>query len=158
MQHAIKLTFLISPFFHCHSSQFEEKFEEINGVDVAPKFPSSPEFNKHQSTVVPEDKGKDIEVQGQDGHGPSSDFTNSQDFVSGIMKIVPSDVAVSIASVCEIFVLRICREHIYCKYWHLSKSSQINCCKHEVFIIVSDLRNKSRSLGAHLKLCFPFAE
>ncbi|XP_027346431.1 transcription factor E2FB-like [Abrus precatorius] len=75
-------------------SQFEEKFEEINGVDVAPKFPSSPELNKHQSTVVPEDRGKDIEVQGQeDGHGSSSDFTTSQDFVSGIMKIVPSDVA-----------------------------------------------------------------
>ncbi|KAJ1440743.1 Winged helix-like DNA-binding domain superfamily [Sesbania bispinosa] len=74
-------------------SQFEEKFEEINGVDVAPKFPSSPEFHKHQSTVVPEDRGKDTEVQEQDVHGPSSDFTSSQDFVSGIMKIVPSDVA-----------------------------------------------------------------
>ncbi|TKY67032.1 Transcription factor E2FB [Spatholobus suberectus] len=74
-------------------SQFEEKFEEINGVDVAPKLPSSPDVNKHQSTVVPEDRGKDIEVQEQEVHGPSSDFTNSQDFVSGIMKIVPSDVA-----------------------------------------------------------------
>ncbi|XP_061373074.1 transcription factor E2FB-like [Gastrolobium bilobum] len=74
-------------------SQFEEKFEEINGVDVAPKFPPSPELNKHQSAVAPEDTGKDIEVHGQDGHGPSSDFTSSQDFVSGIMKIVPSDVA-----------------------------------------------------------------
>ncbi|XP_012572831.1 transcription factor E2FB isoform X2 [Cicer arietinum] len=74
-------------------SQFEEKFEEINGVDVAPKFPSSPEVDKQQSTLVPEDKGKEVEVQGQDGEGPSSDFTNSHDFVSGIMKIVPSDVA-----------------------------------------------------------------
>ncbi|KAL5169661.1 Transcription factor E2FB [Glycine soja] len=74
-------------------SQFEEKFEEINGVDVAPKLPSSPDGTKHQSTVVPEDRGKDIEVQGQEAPGPSSDFTTSQDFVSGIMKIVPSDVA-----------------------------------------------------------------
>ncbi|WJX50006.1 hypothetical protein P8452_36371 [Trifolium repens] len=75
-------------------SQFEEKFEEINGVDVAPKIPSSLEVNMHLSTtVVPEDKGKEIEVQAQDGEGPSSDPTNSHDFVSGIMKIVPSDVA-----------------------------------------------------------------
>ncbi|KAK8464008.1 hypothetical protein PHAVU_011G097700 [Phaseolus vulgaris] len=74
-------------------SQFEEKFEDINGVDVAPKLPSSPDVNKHQSTVVPEDRGKGIDVQGPDFHGPSSEFTTSQDFVSGIMKIVPSDVA-----------------------------------------------------------------
>ncbi|CAL0333955.1 unnamed protein product [Lupinus luteus] len=81
-------------------SQFEEKFEEINGVDAAPNISSSPEFNRQESTVVSEDRGKgiaedrgkEIEVQGQDGHGPSSDFTTAQDFVSGIMKIVPSDV------------------------------------------------------------------
>lgn len=77
-------------------SQFEEKFEEIHGVDVASKFPPSPEVNKvnkDPSTVVPEDKGKEIEVQRQDGEGPSTDLTNNHDFVSGIMKIVPSDVA-----------------------------------------------------------------
>ncbi|KAE9593110.1 putative transcription factor E2F-DP family [Lupinus albus] len=76
------------------------QFEEINGVNAAPNIPSSPEFNTQQSTVVSEDRGKgiaecrgkEIEVQGQDGHGPSSDFTTAQDFVSGIMKIVPSDV------------------------------------------------------------------
>ncbi|KAE9616772.1 hypothetical protein Lal_00034803 [Lupinus albus] len=81
-------------------SQFEEKFEEINGVEVAPKFPPTPELSKQQSTLVTEDRGKGIaedrgkgiEVQGQDEHGPSSDFTIAQDFVSGIMKIVPSDV------------------------------------------------------------------
>ncbi|XP_022634279.1 transcription factor E2FB-like isoform X1 [Vigna radiata var. radiata] len=73
-------------------SQFEEKFEDINGVDIAPKLPSSPDVNKHQSTVVPEDRGKGVDVQGPDV-GPSSEFTTSQDFVSGIMKIVPSDVA-----------------------------------------------------------------
>ncbi|XP_019448862.1 PREDICTED: transcription factor E2FB-like [Lupinus angustifolius] len=81
-------------------SQFEEKFEEINGVEVAPKFPPTPEFSKQQPILVTndrgkgiaEDRGKGIEVQGQDEHGPSSDFTIAQDFVSGIMKIVPSDV------------------------------------------------------------------
>jgi hypothetical protein len=58
--------------------------------------------------VVPEDKGKEIEVQRQDGEGPSTDLTNNHDFVSGIMKIVPSDVAVSITSVRGIFVFCIC--------------------------------------------------
>ncbi|XP_019413423.1 PREDICTED: transcription factor E2FB-like [Lupinus angustifolius] len=72
-------------------SQFEEKFEEVN-VDIAPKFPSTLELNNQQSTVAAEDRGKGTEVQGQDGHDPSSDFTTAQDFVSGIMKIVPSDV------------------------------------------------------------------
>ncbi|KAE9620620.1 hypothetical protein Lal_00019020 [Lupinus albus] len=72
-------------------SQFEEKFEEVN-VDIAPKFPSTPEFNKQQPTVAAEDRGKGIEVQEQDCHDPSSDFTTAQDFMSGIMKIVPSDV------------------------------------------------------------------
>lgn len=95
----IKIDIPDLPFSLCHSSQFEEKFEEINGVDVAPKFQSNPEFNNQQSAVVSEERGKDIEVHEQDGHGPSSDFTTSQDFVSGIMKIVPSDVDVSITRV-----------------------------------------------------------
>ncbi|XP_061376266.1 transcription factor E2FB-like [Gastrolobium bilobum] len=71
-------------------SQFAEKFEEIKGVDVTPNLPSSPEFNRHGSTVVSEDRGKDLEIQ-EDVHRPSSDFPTSPDFVSGIMKIVPSD-------------------------------------------------------------------
>ncbi|KAJ1384548.1 Winged helix-like DNA-binding domain superfamily, partial [Sesbania bispinosa] len=72
-------------------SQFEEKFEEINGVDEAPNVSSSPESNKNQSIVGSEDRGKDLEIQEQDVHGPSLDFPTSQDSVSGIMKIVPSD-------------------------------------------------------------------
>jgi len=63
--------------------------------------------------VVPEDRGKGIDVQGPDV-GPSSEFTTSQDFVSGIMKIVPSDVAVSITSFCEAFVFRIALQMFLC--------------------------------------------
>ncbi|KAF7805743.1 transcription factor E2FB-like [Senna tora] len=73
-------------------SQFEEKFEEINGVDAAPDLPISPESNRHSATVISEERGKDIEMQGQDGQRACSDYSASQDFVSGIMKIVPSDV------------------------------------------------------------------
>ncbi|XP_057457435.1 transcription factor E2FB-like [Lotus japonicus] len=72
-------------------SQFVEKFEEIRGVDVAPTLPSSPEFNKHQPIVVSEDIGSDQEMQAQDVNGTRSDLPTSQDFASGIMKIVPSD-------------------------------------------------------------------
>lgn len=158
LQHAIKLTFLISPF-HCHCSQFEEKFEEINGVDVASKFPPSPEVNKvnkDQSTVVPEDKGKEIEVQRQDGEGPSSDLNNNHDFVSGIMKIVPSDVAVSITSVCGIFVFCICKllgksvSYVQStKIWRvlafkIYKLLHVFCC--EGSSVVSDLRKKTLEL------------
>ncbi|KAI4322462.1 hypothetical protein L6164_022155 [Bauhinia variegata] len=75
-------------------SQFEEKFEEINGVEAAPapNFPSTPEYDKHPVTVVTEIGRKNVEEQGQDGHGAYSDLSASQDFVTGIMKIVPSDV------------------------------------------------------------------
>ncbi|XLR41170.1 hypothetical protein S83_025830 [Arachis hypogaea] len=70
-------------------SQFEEKFE-INGVNVAPNIPSRPDFNKHQSTVVSNDRGKDLEMGIQDVYRPS-DLSNSHDFAGGITKIVPSD-------------------------------------------------------------------
>lgn len=47
--------------------------------------------------VTEESRGKEIEMQGQDAHRMCSDLNASQDFVSGIMKIVPSDVDVSLA-------------------------------------------------------------
>ena len=45
--------------------------------------------------VTEESRGKEIEMQGQDTNGMYSDLNASQDFGSGIMKIVPSDVDVS---------------------------------------------------------------
>jgi hypothetical protein len=89
----------LSPFLTIHHcSQFEEKFEEINGVEVPPSFPSSSGFNENPSTAVvtEESRGKEIEMQGQDDQRMCSDLNASQDFVSGIMKIVPSDVDVSL--------------------------------------------------------------
>ncbi|XP_057953369.1 transcription factor E2FB-like [Malania oleifera] len=72
-------------------SQFEEKFEEINGIEVPPNFPLSSGFSENPTTsmVMEDSRGKDIEMQGQDDHTMSSDLNASQDFVSGIMKIVP---------------------------------------------------------------------
>lgn len=48
--------------------------------------------------MVTEDRGKDVEIQGQEDDSICADPTASQDFMSGIMKIVPSDVNVSLAS------------------------------------------------------------
>ncbi|KAK8601768.1 hypothetical protein V6N13_058553 [Hibiscus sabdariffa] len=42
--------------------------------------------------VLEESRGKEIEMKGQDANKMCSDLNASQDFVSGITKIVPSDV------------------------------------------------------------------
>ncbi|KAM1000151.1 hypothetical protein ACFX13_006951 [Malus domestica] len=74
-------------------SQFEEKFEEINGVEVPTNIPSTSGANENPATTMfAEDRGKDVEMQVPDDHRMSADPTAAQDFTSGIMKIVPSDV------------------------------------------------------------------
>ncbi|KAG8644782.1 transcription factor E2FB isoform X2 [Manihot esculenta] len=75
-------------------SQFEEKFEEIHGVEPPKSYPSTSGFNENlATTMVPgESREKEIEMLGQDDHRMCSDLNTSQDFVSGIMKIVPTDV------------------------------------------------------------------
>ncbi|CAL9000215.1 unnamed protein product [Prunus brigantina] len=74
-------------------SQFEEKFEEINGVEVPTDIPSSSGVNENPATtMVTENRGKDVEIQGPDDHRMCADPTASQDIMSGMMKIVPSDV------------------------------------------------------------------
>lgn len=80
----------------CYLSQFEEKFEEIHGVERPKSYPSTSGFNENlATTMVPgESREKEIEMLGQDDHRMCSDLNTSQDFVSGIMKIVPTDVDV----------------------------------------------------------------
>ncbi|XVE79178.1 hypothetical protein DITRI_Ditri14bG0037100 [Diplodiscus trichospermus] len=75
-------------------SQFEEKFEEIEGVDPPSNFPSTSGLNENPATtmVTEESRGKEIEMLGQDTNRMCSDLNAPQDFGSGIMKIVPSDV------------------------------------------------------------------
>lgn len=76
-------------------SQFEEKFEETNGVAAPENHPSSSGLSFYPGTsVTGENRRGNSEVQGQD-HVTCSDPNASQDFVSGILKIVPSDVDVS---------------------------------------------------------------
>ncbi|KHG15220.1 Transcription factor E2FB -like protein [Gossypium arboreum] len=63
-------------------SQFEEKFEEIQGADPPPNFPSTSGLNENPATtMVPEEsRGKEIEMQGQDDNKMCSDLNASQDF------------------------------------------------------------------------------
>ncbi|KAL2932655.1 Transcription factor E2FB [Bienertia sinuspersici] len=71
-------------------SQFEEKFEEISGTEPPPSIPSTSGFDEHTPVMEKEDnRGNEIEMQGQETHRMCSDANAQQDFVSGIMKIVP---------------------------------------------------------------------
>lgn len=65
---------------------------------MAPNLPSSPELNKDPGAGITEDRGKDLEIKGQYDNGACSDYSATQDFGCGIMKIVPSDADVSLRS------------------------------------------------------------
>lgn len=86
-------------FVHLINSQFEEKFEEIHGVEAPPDVPSSSGFHENTATAIMTDDSREkLEMEGQDMHQTFSDVNSSQDFVSGIMKIVPSEIDVSLVS------------------------------------------------------------
>ncbi|KAF3439456.1 hypothetical protein FNV43_RR17734 [Rhamnella rubrinervis] len=74
-------------------SQFEEKFEEINGVEVPTCLPSSSGVQGNpEAAMVIENTAQEVQLQGEDDHRMCADVSASQDFMSGIMKIVPSNV------------------------------------------------------------------
>lgn len=71
-------------------SQFEEKFEEINGTEAASSLPSTSSHNEERTTMTENESiSHGLEIGGQEPHRVCSDATAPQDFVSGIMKIVP---------------------------------------------------------------------
>ncbi|KAH8510229.1 hypothetical protein H0E87_007964 [Populus deltoides] len=51
-------------------SQFEEKIEDIQGVEPPPSYPSTSGFNENPATTMTmeESRGKEVEMQEQDGH------------------------------------------------------------------------------------------
>uniref|UniRef100_A0A6N2LM28 E2F/DP family winged-helix DNA-binding domain-containing protein n=1 Tax=Salix viminalis TaxID=40686 RepID=A0A6N2LM28_SALVM len=75
-------------------SQFEEKIEDIQGVEPPSCYPSTSGFDENPATsmIMEESRGEEVEMQEQDGHRMCSELNTAHDFVSGIMKIVPSDV------------------------------------------------------------------
>ncbi|TKY53142.1 Transcription factor E2FA [Spatholobus suberectus] len=76
-------------------SQFEEKFEEINGAEL-PMIPLASSSGSNEQLVtemVPaECSGKELEPQTQLSSHAYTDINASQEFAGGMMKIVPSDV------------------------------------------------------------------
>ncbi|KAL6005399.1 E2F transcription factor 3 [Asimina triloba] len=76
--------------------QFEEKFEEVSGVEAPQSLSAASTSRSAQPqamTIAAEDNNrKEMELNSHDAQRMSSELSASQDFVSGIMKIVPSDV------------------------------------------------------------------
>ncbi|WOK97330.1 transcription factor E2FB [Canna indica] len=77
-------------------SQFEEKFEEMNGVETPQKLPPVSNSGSVEYPIEPfvteVSKGNDMEIDIQQSERIWSDGNSSQDFVGGMMKIVPSDI------------------------------------------------------------------
>lgn len=77
-------------------SQFEEKFEEVNGVEPSMSFPlaSSSGSNENAATEMTPVVSSMVEFEppAQNSHRMSSDPNVSQDNAGGIMRIVPSDI------------------------------------------------------------------
>ncbi|KAL4354912.1 hypothetical protein GQ457_06G025390 [Hibiscus cannabinus] len=76
-------------------SQFEEKFEEMNGANppLSVPLPSSSGSNENQVELA-NTVGirKEIEPQAQQNHQIGSDINASQESVGGMMRILPSDI------------------------------------------------------------------
>nr|KJB83660.1 hypothetical protein B456_013G257100 [Gossypium raimondii] len=73
-------------------SQIEEKFEEIQGVGLPSNLPCTSGLDENPAARMVTEESRDVETQGQYINGMCLDHHVSQDFVSGIMKIVPSDL------------------------------------------------------------------
>ncbi|XP_057423302.1 transcription factor E2FA [Lotus japonicus] len=76
-------------------SQFEEKFEEINGAEPPISLPLASSSGSNEQlvteTVPTEFSGIGLEPQAQLSSQGYSDLNASQEFAGGMMKIVPSD-------------------------------------------------------------------
>ncbi|CAL9081694.1 unnamed protein product [Musa textilis] len=77
-------------------SQFEEKFEEMSGVEIPPKLLPTSNSNSVEYSMMPivteESRGNEMELDIQQSERIWSDVNTSQDFGGGMMKIVPSDI------------------------------------------------------------------
>lgn len=77
-------------------SQFEEKFEEMNGTDPPVNFPLASCSGSSEPTatevMTQESIGKEVEPQAQHNQQMCADVNVSQEYAGGMMKIVPSDV------------------------------------------------------------------
>ncbi|KAA3485830.1 transcription factor E2FB-like isoform X4 [Gossypium australe] len=91
-RYRIVLRSLMGPIDVYLVSQIEEKFEEIQGVGLPSNLPSTSGLDENPAARMVTEESRDVEPQGQYINGMCLDHHVSQDFVSGIMKIVPSDL------------------------------------------------------------------
>ncbi|PPS14477.1 hypothetical protein GOBAR_AA06128 [Gossypium barbadense] len=70
----------------------DEKFEEIQGVGLPSNLPSTSGLDENPAASMVTEESREVETQGRYINGMCLDCHVSQDFVSGIMKIVPSDL------------------------------------------------------------------
>lgn len=79
-------------------SQFEEKFEEMNGAEPPVNIPlgsssgSNESLESEQPLPLEGSIRKEIEPRGQVTNKMSSDLAPSQEFIGGLMKIIPTEV------------------------------------------------------------------
>ncbi|KAI3447390.1 hypothetical protein Pfo_004055 [Paulownia fortunei] len=77
-------------------SQFEEKFEEMNGVEQSTSFPLASSSGSNENTAMERasfaHSAEQIEAQEQESHGLSSIFGASQECTGGMTKIIPSNI------------------------------------------------------------------
>ncbi|KAK6944101.1 E2F/DP family, winged-helix DNA-binding domain [Dillenia turbinata] len=73
-------------------SQFEEKFEEMHGVEAPSRLPLASSSGSNENLVTEFARVDTSQKESLPDGNRISDVNDSQDFVGGIMKIVPSDV------------------------------------------------------------------
>lgn len=72
-------------------SQFEEKFEEVNAVDAPLSVPSTSGLNENATATLATEENEEVDIgmEGKENQNVRSEVGTSQDFMTGIMKIVP---------------------------------------------------------------------
>ncbi|TYH36584.1 hypothetical protein ES332_D13G275000v1 [Gossypium tomentosum] len=91
-RHRIVLRSAMGPIDDYLVGEIEEKFEEIQGFGLPSNLPSISGLDENPAASMVTEESREVETQGQYINGMCLDHHVSQDFVSGIMKIVPSDL------------------------------------------------------------------
>ncbi|XP_047958393.1 transcription factor E2FA-like [Salvia hispanica] len=77
-------------------SQFEEKFEEVNGVGDSTNFPVASSSEAHENIAVERSSmshgSPQVETQAQDSHDLNTVYDSHQEFAGGMTKIIPSNI------------------------------------------------------------------
>ncbi|KAG6427576.1 hypothetical protein SASPL_111822 [Salvia splendens] len=72
-------------------SQFEEKFEEVNGVEDSTNFPAASSSGAHERSSMAHGSPQ-VETQAQDSHELNTVYDSHQEFGGGMTKIIPSNI------------------------------------------------------------------